>query len=107
MRIPLLFGIKLFEEARLAGGKYRDGHAIPIQHPVAREGGQPRAGREQTNEVQWVRSGYRHVLTAVGLATYVAQQSNSFRRGELLAREARDKTAAADFTTGLQTTAAH
>ncbi|MDL1863549.1 DDE-type integrase/transposase/recombinase [Betaproteobacteria bacterium PRO7] len=101
-RGPLRFGREFFEETRFAGDEQRDRHAVAVQHAVAGQRGQPRAGGEDADEVQRVGAADGDQRARALAAAHVAQQAHRFGRGELLAGHAGDEAAAADFAARLQ-----
>src|SRR5207302_2043824 len=105
--LPLLLRGELLEEAHFARGEERDRHAVAIQQAVAAQGGQPRAGREDADEIERIGARERSVMPLARLAARLAQQRDRLGRGVLLAAEAGDEAPAADLAARLEAPAAH
>src|SRR6266581_62192 len=99
--LPLLLRGELLEEAHFARGEERDRHAVAIQEAVAAQGGQPRAGREDADEIERIGARERSVMPLARLAARLAQQRDRLGRGVLLAAEAGDKAPTADLAARL------
>src|SRR5439155_980168 len=100
--LPLLLRGELLEEAHFARGEERDRHAVAIQEAVAAQGGQPRAGREDADEIERIGARERSVMPLARLAARLAQQRNRLGRGGLLAAEAGDEAPAPDLAARLE-----
>ena len=75
----------------------RDRQAVPVDDAIGGERGEPLPGRQDADQVQRISAGQRHPLAGRRPPPNLAHQSHRIRQGELLAREAGDEAAAANF----------
>src|SRR5579864_221840 len=81
------------------GGEFRHSDQL---HSVSGERADPRSGKNDAGEVQWVGRGYGDLFRPVLGAPNGAQQVDGLGARELFTHQPGDKAAAADLAAGLQ-----
>ena len=79
-----------------------EGNAVAVENAVLRDGRYARIGGEYAHQIERIGAAHDGKLTAFLELAHCAQPSDRFRQSELLAAEAADETAAADFTARLE-----
>ena len=84
--------VEVFEELHIAAGEQRDRHAVAVEHAVAGQRGELRAGRQDADQVQRIGAGQRHEFAGARLAPDLAQQRRSPRAARTARRRSRRRS---------------
>ena len=94
---PRSVGVECLEKLHLAAYQQRDRKTVPVKQAAAGQSGKLRTWDQDACEVELIRALQRDCLARQRSTPDLAQQTDRLGQRKLLAREAGDEAAAANF----------